>query len=255
MASVVEQLVLRSDEFAFYFESEVGVEVDALATFLKRASTIARRNGGELRVVGLHEGSLAVVIRTITKNAGKEFMAKPIDGSLKVTGLVTAISAAIIFLMSPQKGADEPISKAGAAIVENHPVTQISIVTNVQTTVVMNEQIAVEMREVRRAARLDAIASPDRALRVEAQPHFPRPVEDLAEDARVGGLTGRIDIVDGAVHFRPDGFRFWVPVYLSVAPDSVQMVPGQRYRVGGQIEMTQGQPDRIVIQSAAPTRD
>ncbi len=138
---------------------------------------------------------------------------------------------------------------------ENYPVTQISIVTNVQTTVVMNEQIAVEMREARRAARLEAISSPDRALRVEVQPHFSRPVENLAEDARVGGLTGRIDIVDGAVHFRPDGFRFWVPVYLSVAPESVQMVPGQRYRVGGQIEMAQGQPDCIVIQSFAPIRE
>lgn len=260
MASIVEKFKLRPDEFALYFEGDRGVEVDALTTFLKRVSTVANRNGGELRVVGLREGSLAVIIRTIanskiTKSAVKEFEEKPIDGTVKITGLVGVITGAIIYLMSPQKGADQPISKAGVEVVENHPVTQISIVTNVNTTVVMNKEIAAEMREMRRAAHRAMTGSRAEVPRLTEQRYLPRPVEDLVEDARLGNLTGEVDVVGRAAHFRPDGFHYWVPVYLSVDPGSIQLTPGHRYQVGGHIETLRGQPDRIVIKSADPIAD
>lgn len=115
MASIVEKLNLRPDEFAFYFEAEWGVEVDALANFLKRASTVARSHGAELRVVGLREGSLAVILRAIKKskiveNATKEFVDKPLEGGVKVTTLVGAIAAAIVYLMLPGKSGGAPIA-------------------------------------------------------------------------------------------------------------------------------------------------
>ena len=82
MAEVAERLGLGPDEFAFHFETAVGVDADALATFLKRAATVARRSGADLRVVGMSEGSLDVVIKAIQKGARKELLEKPIGTAI-----------------------------------------------------------------------------------------------------------------------------------------------------------------------------
>ena len=47
-----ERLRLQADELAFVFDSEVGVKAADLADFLKKASTVSRRAGAELYVVG-----------------------------------------------------------------------------------------------------------------------------------------------------------------------------------------------------------
>lgn len=102
MALVEQQPQFGPDEFAFHFETEIGVDADALANFLKRAATAARRAGGEIRVVGLQEGSLNVILKAFKKGAAKEFKDKPIDTTIKSTVFVTAIVTAIVHMMSPQ---------------------------------------------------------------------------------------------------------------------------------------------------------
>ena len=106
MATLAERLELGPNEFAFYFETKVGVDADALANFLKRAATVARQRGGELRVVGFREGSLAVIIEAIKRSkvgraAAEEFYKKPIDTTIKVSGFVGGIVYAIVQAMSP----------------------------------------------------------------------------------------------------------------------------------------------------------
>lgn len=160
MTSIVDGLTLQPDELAFHFAGDGGVDVDALSNFLRRASTVAKGRGAELRAVGLRDGSLVVKLRVIAKskiaqNASKKFVADPLDGAVKVTALVGAVAGAIIWMMSPA-GGDTPVAKAGAQIVEEHNVTQISIVTNNDTTVIMDRTIARALKEHRRLSGCSA---------------------------------------------------------------------------------------------------
>jgi len=237
MAEVAERLDLGPDEFAFHFKTGAGVDADALATFLKRAATVARRSGGELRVVGVHEGSLDVVLKAIKKGAAKEYAEKPIDTTIKTSAFVTAIVAGIIHLMSPQQSGDTPIAKAGADIIESNEVSEISIVTNEQRHVVMNPAIAKLVREVREELHL--LDGPPENLRLSA------PVAGLLRDVRSGELSGETSVVKGELHFRPDGYRYWVPVV-----ESDLLKPGARYRLSGHIALKGNQPDRIIIDGA-----
>lgn len=247
---MAEQLILRPDEFAFYFEAQKGVDADALANFLKRAATIARQRGGELRVVGIREGSLAVIIKAIKKSkvsqsAAKEFSEKPIDTTIKVSAFLASIVGAIIYAMSPAQSGSSPLAKAGADVVENHQVTQIKIVTNETSTVVMDEMIASEVREAERNGR--AMLAPPHETR-----RLPQPVIAMIEDARRGSLLGEAALVRDELHFRPDGFRYWVPVDENTVSAAGQLYPGGRFRVTGHIATRDGQPDRIVVDWAAP---
>lgn len=246
MADTAERLGLQPDEFAFHFATNVGVDADALATFLKRAATVARRGGAELRVVGMREGSLDVVIRAIRKGAKKEFLEKPIDTTIKSSLFLTGIVVGIIHAMSPTSGGT-PIANAGAAIVEDHPVTQITVVTNDDSVVVMDEGIAKELREAREQQKL--LEGPDEAPRLSA------PVAGMLRDARSGDLSGETSIVTGELHFRPDGYRFWVPVDENPVTADNALRPGGRYRVSGHIALIEGQPDRIVVDRAVPIPD
>lgn len=242
MATVAKRLGLGPDEFAFHFETMVGVDADALATFLKRAATVARRNGSELRVVGLREGSLDVVLKAIRKGAAKEFEEKPIDTTIKTSVFVGGIVAGIIHMMSPQLSGDTPIAKAGADVVENHHVTQITIVTNDESTVVMNQMIAKEVREVGKRQHL--------LEESDAVPRLSAPIAGMLRDARSGDLSGETSIVKGELHFRPDGYRYWVPVDENPVTANGLLQPGARYRVSGHIALSGGQPDRIIIDRA-----
>jgi len=101
VASIVERFELRPDELAFHFAGDRGVNADALANFLKRAAAVAKSRGGELRVVGLREGSLMVKLRAlprskIARNLAKKFVDDPLDQGLKGAGLVAAIAGALI---------------------------------------------------------------------------------------------------------------------------------------------------------------
>lgn len=133
------------------------MDASALADFLKRAATVARQRGGDLRVVGLRQGSLAIVITAIKKSkigqsAAKEFSEKPIDTTIKASGFAAAIVSAIVYAMSPAQSGSTPLAKAGAEVVENHKVTEITIVTNATSSVVMNKMIASEIRAVDRVS-------------------------------------------------------------------------------------------------------
>ena len=250
MAIMAEELELAPNEFAFYFEGEHGVDADALANFLKRAATVARQQGGELRVVGLRGGSLAVIVEAIKKSkigrsAVKEFSEKPIDTTVKVSGFLGTIVGAIIYAMLPAESGSTPLAKAGADVVENHQVTRITIVTNETSTVVMDEAIASEVRKAERSHK-SVLPPPDEANRL------PRPVIEMIEDARRGNLSGKVALVGDELHFRPDGYRYWVPVDETPAGAPGQLFPGVHYRVTGRITTRDGQPDRILIDWAAP---
>ncbi len=246
MAVLARRLGLGPDEFAFHFESEVGVDADALATFLKRAATIARQNGAELRIVGVREGSLDVVIRAVKKGARKEFEDKPIDTTIKTTVFVGSVVLGIIHMMSPAN-VGTPIANAGAHVVEKHQVTQISIVTNEGSTVVMDEKIA---REVRRARERQPLLDTPKA-----PPRLSAPVAGMLRDARSGDLTGETSIVKGEIHFRPDGYRYWVPVDENPVTANGALQPGGHYRISGHIALSDGSPDRIVVDRAVSLAD
>ena len=247
MAAVAERLGLGPDEFAFHFETKLGVDADALATFLKRAATVTRRSGAELRVVGVREGSVDVVVKAVRKGAAKEFKEKPIDTTIKTSVFVGGIVAGIVHMMSPQMSGDTPIAKAGADMVENHHVTQITVVTNDDSTVVMNQTIAKEVRKVRERQHL--LEVPHAVSRLSA------PVAGMLRDARSGDLSGETSIVKGELHFRPDGYRYWVPVDENPVTANGLLQAGGRYRVSGHIALNGGQPDRIVVDGAVPIPD
>jgi hypothetical protein len=244
MADIAERLGLGPDEFAFHFETTAGLDADALATFLKRASTVARRGGAELLVVGVREGSLDVVIKAIKAGAKKEVFEKPIDTTIKTSLFVTGIVASIIHAMSPTLGGGAPIANAGAAVIENHQVTEIIIVTNEDSTVVMDIGIVSQLREARQKRNLlDGPA---------AVPRLSAPVAGMLRDARSGELSGETSAVKGELHFKPDGYRYWVPVDENPVTANGVLQPGGRYRVSGHIALNGGQPDRIVVDHAVP---
>lgn len=252
MASTAEKFELRPDELAFHFAGDEGLAIEVLFNFLRRASTIAGRNGAELRVVGLLEGSLLVKLRAIpvskmAQNAGRKFVDDPLGEAGKVTVLVGGIAAALIWAFG--QGAT-PIAKAGAEIVDKHQVTQISVVTNNNVTVVMNEPIAGNVRAHQELARgRSAIIRHHRAEAPATTLAEMPQLATISEDFRRGRLTGAVAPFRDAMHFQPDGFHFSVPVYM-IPGLHVQLVPGARYRVGGSIEMLDGQPDRLVVEAA-----
>lgn len=241
MTPIAERLDLRPNEFAFYFEGERGVEVDALSEFLKRAATIARSRGAELHVVGVRDGSVAVVLRTMLKNAGKEFVDKPLDSATKVAALTATVAGAIIWAMSPGKSTDTPIAKSGAKVVIEQHVTSIKVITPVNVTVVMDGERARAVRE-RTAAKPSADRGP---VGLSTRPMAP--VRMIAEQAALGQLTGEITVVGSDLHFRPDNYRYWVPVS---SDGDCDLLPGHRYRVAGHIAMVRGLPDHIIVYSA-----
>jgi hypothetical protein len=249
MATVEQRPQIAPDEFAFHFETEVGVDADALANFLKRTASAARRIGGEVRVVGLQQGSLTVILKALKKGAAKEFKEKPIDTTIKSTAFVTAVVTAIVHLMSPQLSGDNPLAKAGADIVENHQVSQITIVTNDQNTVVMNPMMAIAVRE---AAKHKSLMKDHQGLLAVDSPYalLSPPVAELVRDAQRGELEGMTSVVEGELHFRPIGYRYWVPIEDHRVDGSATLQPGGRYRVSGHIELNERLPDRIVIKQA-----
>jgi len=241
--ALAESLNLGPDEFAFHFETQNGVDADILANFLKRAATVARQRGGELRVVGLREGSLAVVIEVFKKGAIKEFKDKPISTSIKTSVFVAAIVGGIIHLMTPAASGSTPLAKAGADLIETHQVTQITIVTNESSTVVMDEATAAEVRRAERD-RPQVLHRPEQLMRLSP------PVAGLLRDASQGVLTGETDLVRGKLHFRPDRYQYWVPIDENPVMLNHTIHPGGRYRVVGHVALLDGQPDRIVVDHA-----
>ncbi|MEH6702283.1 hypothetical protein [Parasphingorhabdus sp.] len=245
-----KNLTLKPDEFAFYFDTESGVEVDALANFLKRAATLARRHGGELRVLGLREGSLTVRIRAIQKskiaqNAKKEFVDRPIDTTVKVSPFVVAIVYAIVQAMSPEQSGDTPIAKAAVGVVENHPIKEISIITNDNRIIVMDHQIAKTIRQAQ-SEKSPPVANAVRAPTLQVDDVL----EQIAASAKHGELMGQFVLVDGTPYFRPDGFHYLVPVNSAESHRVTKIDSDGRYMVFGRIVTVDGLPDSLIIYSA-----
>lgn len=243
MAAIAEQLNLRPNEFAFHFETDNGVEAGVLATFLTRVARVARHQRADLRVVGVRAGTLTVIMAAVRKGAAKEFTEKPIDTTIKASVFVTGIAAAIVAAMSPAK--DSLLAKAGADLVDRHEVTQITIVTNEAETVLMNKEIAKRVREAR--PHTGHALSASKAV----AGHIPQRAVELVEDARRGDLSGEVLFVKGYPHFRPDGYKFLVPVVMA-SHGIEQLSPGGHYRVTGHITTMDGQPDLLVVDSAVP---
>lgn len=140
-----------------------------------------------------------------------------------------------------------------AEIIDTHHVTEISVITNNNTTVVINRAIAGDMRQARRQR---SIVEEDVVVGMSStDSQLKHQVTTMVWEARLGNLVGEVALVQGMLHFRPDGYHYWVPVDSRRSSSLVQLAPGARYRVGGQIETLRGQPDRVVVESADPIFD
>lgn len=264
MTTLAQKLDLGPDQFAFYFDTDGGVGAEALATLLQRAATIARRQGGELRVVGLNEGSLSVIIEAIrksklAKNARKEYLDKPIEKTIAISSFTAGIVWAIIHAMSPEQSGETPINKSAADIIEKCEVTQIAIVTIDSQTVVMNSMIARSVRRIEAERRMRS-SLPVQEGNEDSLPvkRFDHPLPDMSvvrEQARGGRLIGKVVIADGDLFFGPSEYRFLVPIDIVTSKHAHELVPGHLYQIIGEIMFESGQPDSIVIESARPIID
>jgi len=251
MATRSTDLNFRSDELAFRFSTDRGVDVEHLATFLQRAATVARRAGTELVVVGVPEGSVIIKLRAVTNSAKKEFMKAPLAAAaaaMAVGGGIGGTVVAIVNAMVPSYNKVSPMAKAGAVLVENHHVEKIEVITNNQTIVVMDGTRAAQIRmleEHRKASR------GGKAMFADAEAGDAPSVPRMIIAARAGVLSGEVFDVEGELHFRPDGYRYLVPVDADSSAYG-QLGPGMRVRVRGEIVPRRGQPDRIVVDAASP---
>lgn len=238
------ELGLGRDEFAFRFDTEAGIEADDLAVFLQRAATVARRAGADLKVVGVPSGSLIVKLRAVAKAANKEFKKTPLAGTASafaIGGVIYAIANAMV----PSHTNTSPLAKAGVQIIEQHQVKKIEIVTVNQTIVIMDEDRAAQIRmlDQHRKQRKSTQAQPEYRLR-----HDDAELPRFVEAARQGLLTGQVFDVEGELHFRPDGFRFLVPIDAEL-DDGAALHVGRHIRIAGAVLTRNGQPDRLVVTS------
>jgi hypothetical protein len=237
-----EKFGLAPNQFAILFETNRGIEAGDLGTFLKRAATLARREGAELRVIRFETGSLATIFEAlkksnVAKNAKKEFVKSPIASTGVMTGVVTAVATALIWAFDTDDAGATPIARAGACVVEEKEVTEIKLVTVESTVVLMDEKKARKVREIERTR--------DRPKQLEYEQ-----IQLLADRASGGSLEGGVVSIYGELHFRPDGYRFLVPIDFSRMDPAVELYPDAHFRVSGEIIMRHGRPDAIVVHSA-----
>lgn len=235
-------LDLGADTFAFCFRGERGVEASDLGIFLQRAATVARREGAEIRITAFEHGSLAVVLQAIKQSPVSrairgEFKRTPIQATAASAVLVTAVVTALAKAMSPASGKAEPLAKAGAEIVEQQQVEQIEIITLNQTIVVMDRERAAKVREMNRRRKRPRLL-PENDVRA------------LMESGRTGNLTGLAVDVAGDLHFRPDGYRYLVPVDMRTSEAAEKLFPGERFKITADLMTLDGQPDTIVVHGA-----
>lgn len=242
MNPIAEKFDLRANQFAVLFETDRGIEADDLGTFLKRAATLARQQGAELRVVRFEPGSLATIFEAlqkskIAKNAKKEFVQKPIAGTAAITGIVAAVAGALIWSFDTEKVGPTPISRAGATVIEERNVTAIKLVTVENVVVLMDEEKARYVREI------DSMRKTPRMLEHQE-------IRMLKDRASGGSLGGGVISIDGELHFRPDEYRFIVPIDFARMDPRVEVYPNAHFRISGEFIMRNGRPDSIIIRSA-----
>lgn len=242
MASAKE-LNLGADELAFYFASDGGIEASDLGQFLQRAAVVARQAGAELRVTALEPGSLSVIMKAVrgskvARAAAREFDKSPIQVTAAGAALAGTVATAIALAMSPDEAGVTPLGKAGATVIERHHVERIDVVTIHEAIVIMDRGRARELRSLQRRTRRDTALLPAPDVRA------------LTEEGRRGTLTGSVHEVAGELHFRPDGYRYLVPIDLAHSDAAENLYPEAHFRVLADLRTYRGQPHVIVIRSA-----
>lgn len=240
MATFNDLLMPRSD-FAFRFLTENGIQVDALTAFLQQAAKVARRNGGDLAVVGVSEGSVLVKLRVIASPLAKEFKKSPLATTGAAVGIAGAIIGAIVATMGSGSSNPPPIAKAGAELVSQHGVQNIQIITNNQTIVVMDENRASRINNLQKNQRPKSSAVSSQISKTGGAA-FPR----MIAEARQGQLLGEVVSVEGVLHFRLNDFKFIVPI-VEGSHRFIKLHPGQRIAVKGELVLKGDYPDHIVI--------
>jgi len=191
--------------------------------------------------VGLREGSLAVVARVLRK-AGKasleEVKSSPVRTAGAAVGIVSIVAMALLSAIKPTETSATPLAKAGAVLVEDKSITQISLITIDRSTVVMDEETAKQVRRLEGEGRRRLLAAPD--------------VRRLIQYAATSGIRGTVVYVDGEPHFRPDGFRYLVPVALATGVDEEALASARDVVVWGELLLKDSQPDILVIRKIAP---
>lgn len=233
---------LDDSEFALYFSGGDGVSAESLGDLLRRAAIVARRAGAELQITAIEPGSLAVVMRTLKKSGaavGNEFKGSPVQTSAATAALVTLVVGALAQTMSPESGEAKPLARAAAEIVERGDAERIEIITRKSTILVMDADRAGHIRENDRRKKHSRILD---ASTVGA----------LMESARMGTLTGTVLDVEGELHFRPDGFRYLVPIDLRRSDGAQMLYPGLHTRVSAELTTLHGQPDTMLIHQSMP---
>lgn len=242
MNPLSEKFDLTPSQFAILFETDRGVEADDLGNFLKRVAAIARREGAELRVVSFEPGSLATIFEAVkkskvAKNAKKEFVKAPIASSGVITGVVAAVAGALIWAFDAEDAGATPLSRAGACVIEEKEVKEIKLVTVEKTVVLMDENTARRVREIDNQY--------DKPKRLEYEQ-----IRVLTDRASSGTLEGSVASIFGELHFRPDGYKFFVPINVDRTHPDVEIYSDAHFRVTGELVMRNGRPDSIIIQSA-----
>lgn len=240
MDDIAQKLQLAPNELALHFQADQGIDADELGVLLRRLSTIARRKGAELRVIGLEPGSLVARLRAIgnseiVQNAKREFVGKPIASTGIITAVTATVAGAIVGAFALGKGEVTPAAKAGAKLYEQCEVTQIDLVTAKRTYVLMDDDKAEKIKQLTSEDR-KALAPP--ALKL------------ALSDAKKGNLEGSVILVDRELYFQPEGFRFLVPVDMEASEAAEHIFPDAHFRVQGRIMMKNNRPDTIVIHSA-----
>lgn len=252
MTPAEKQLELDPSEFAFYFESDTGIEAGDLGDFLKRTAIVARREGAEIRVVGFEQGSLIVVFKAIAKKAKstatkvkKEFNKAPLGATASAATIIVPIVGAIVWAMSPDSAA--PLAQASAEVMEKHEVTAIKLITINENITVMDEERAEQVREVVRHRK--AMRAAQREMMIEDR-REPRAL--LTHEPIHQKFEGSFAQLGGELHFRPDGYSYFVPVVFMKREEQEKVLPGGLadegfYRVDAHLIFKQKMPDRMII--------
>lgn len=217
------------------------MRADELGRFLQRAATATRREGIELRVVGIGTGSLLVKLRAFKAGARaaglaakKEARENPLRTGFGAMGAAGAASV-LLGALSPHLDQVTPLASEAAKIVHEQHVTSIRIITIDSDVEVMNPEIA---NDVRRKEQLSKRLRPGSARELAVR------LEDE--------ISGEVVEIRGGLHFRPDGFRFIVPIELSSEYLDAPPRPYDRYLLRGKLNMRRGQPDYISVYEATP---
>jgi len=233
--------LLDINEFAFRFAGGQGVAANDLGDFLRYLATLSKRQGVSIEVVGLDQGSLIVRLRA---RVSAEFKKAPIGTSAAAAGLLM-LAPTLLSAFHPTEQ-PSPIAKVAIKMVEEGSVDRIELVTEGSVRVVMDQKLVNEFRKARRNLVETQYASIPKSSRY-VDSESPE-VRGLVDSAEQGKLIGEVFDVAGILHFRPNGFRYLVPI--NIMADELTLRPGVRYQVKGEITTIRGRPDAIDIGSA-----